>query len=102
MESRLAEKIGSLEASVAGNKGTIVQLTGALNKNTVDLARLETRITEVDSGLETRVTDIVRSVISRDQSRISAVGASEDNQGSRQVSSAQMDRYDRCRRSLRI
>lgn len=41
MEARLAKKIDSLESTVAKNKETIIVLKDLVNKNTVDLARLE-------------------------------------------------------------
>ena len=44
MEDRLAGKIDSLEASVNKNKQSTVILTESVNKNTVDLARLESQI----------------------------------------------------------
>ena len=40
MEGRLAGKIDSLGRTVKANKDSIVVLTDAVSKNTVDLARL--------------------------------------------------------------
>ena len=57
MEARLAGKIDSLEASVSKNKETIVVLTDMVNKNTVNLARLEA---EMHNRLDKKVAEIVR------------------------------------------
>ena len=58
MEARLSGKIDLPEASVTKNKQSIVVLTDLVNKNALDFAKLET---EMHSGLEQRVTEIVRS-----------------------------------------
>ena len=48
METRLAGKIDSLETNVNKNKETIVMLSDLVNKNTVNLARLEAEIRTID------------------------------------------------------
>ena len=95
MESRLTEKMVGLEAAVNSNKNSISQLTNTLSKNTVDLARLESRIREGEENFEGRVTDI------GEDSRNLPIGRHEAESG-RRLTPAQIDRYDRCRRSLRI
>ena len=102
MENRITDKIGGLEATVASNKHCIVELTSALSKNTVDLARLETQMREGEANFESRVSDVVRSVMSADLSRPLARELAIDRPPGRHLTTAQIDRYDRCRRSLRL
>ena len=63
MESRLAGKIDNLESNVNKNKDSITLLTDMVNKNTVDLSRLESQIREGDSNFEGRVAEVVKSVM---------------------------------------
>ena len=94
MEQRLGGKMDSLEANVKKNKDSISILTSSVNKNTVDLARLESQMRDGEDRFEDRVAGIVRSVMGRDSSTAM-------NQ-SRAPSAEQVDRYERCRRSLRL
>lgn len=96
METRLAGKIDCLETKVSNNKESIVRLTDAANKNTVDLARLE-------SGFRDRVASVVRDVLENDTARAnSSIGHLGSISAHPSLSYAQMERYDRCRRSLRL
>ena len=105
MESRLGGKIDTLEAAVATNKESIAVLTESLNKNTIDLARLESQMRDSEGNFYKRVTNIVRTVIGRESlsghhSVLDSSSASSSS--SRRLSQAQVDRYMLCRRSLRL
>ena len=67
MEAKLSGKMDSLETSVKANKDTIVLLTDSVNKNTVDLARLESQMQSADENFESKVTEIVRNMVGSDQ-----------------------------------
>ena len=102
MESRLTTKINSLEETVAQNKQSVVVLTDAVNKNAVDLARLESQFAASEQALESRVTDIVRHCVgqnSSDCTTFSDTGSTVPHIGR---SSEQVTRYWKCRRSLRL
>ena len=99
MEARLAGKMDSLEASVNKNKETIMVLTNSVNKNTVDLARLESELRATDQSIDRRFAELVR-----DQ-QASLVRSSLDLAlpvSSSSRSSAQENIYWKCRRSLRL
>ena len=66
MEKRLGSKIDSLEANVNKNKESISLLTNTVNKNTVDLGRLESQLRSNENDFENKVTVIVRSAVSRE------------------------------------
>ena len=102
METRLASKIDKLESTVSSNKESIVLLTDTVNKNTVDLARLESQMREANDALEDKVSHIVRSVLNRDQHEHSAISYDASSLAPRRLSSAQIERFERCRRSLRL
>ena len=99
MEDRLAEKIDNLETKVNKNKDSIVILTDSVNKNTIDLARFESQLRGCEEGLESKVTNIVKSVISRGDHTVSTIPTPQTGGG---LSGDQIDRYLRCRRSLRL
>ena len=54
IETRLAGKIDTLESSVRANKETIVVLTDSVNKNTIDLANLESQMKRNNEQFESR------------------------------------------------
>ena len=68
MEKRLGSKIDSLGANVNKNKESISLLTNTVNKNTVDLAHLESQLRSNENDFEKKVTVIVRSAISGEAS----------------------------------
>ena len=125
MEARLGGKIDSLEASVKKNKETIVILTDTVNKNTVDLARLEAEIRSADSSLDARVAGIVKSHVAGIEAELKSSESSLDTRvaelvrgqasgleqmqinqsissSSCSLSPAQVNTYWQCRRSLRL
>ena len=58
MENRLAGKIDSLESAVTENKEKIENLAKATSRNTIDLATLESRLTQTELRLEERFEDL--------------------------------------------
>ena len=106
MEARLSGKIDGLESSVAKNKESIVILTNTVNKNTVNLSRLESQMREDDLNFTSRVSGIVREVMSADTSSLGGqlppYPPAAIDRSTHRLSDAQMDRYAKCRRSLRL
>ena len=98
MEDRLVEKIDSLESSVKKNKDTIMRLTDTVNKNTVDLARLETEMRANDQSLDRRVAELVRShTAPPTELEMSCRSRSFEN-----LVNPRATMYWQCRRSLRL
>lgn len=97
MEARLAGKIDSLEASVNKNKETIAVLTGIVNKNTVDLARLEAELRSNEVALDGRVADLVKAHIAGLDGPLSL-----DSSRPPGLSPSQVNMYWQCKRSLRL
>ena len=97
MEARLAGKIDNLETTVAKNKETIMSLANSVNKNTVDLARLETQIRATDESFDRRVNDLIRA---REHSVEDCLRPLDV--GVRGPSPDQIARYWKCRKSLRL
>ena len=100
METRLAGKIDQLERSVKCNKESIVILTETVNKNTIDLSRLESQFRDHEENFDTRVADIVRNISG-------APGGADVSWMSRGPPPLggppeQVSRYWQCRWSLRL
>ena len=101
MESRLSGKMDLLESSVKQNKDTIVLLTDSVNKNAVDLARLESQFREANQSFERRVMDVVRT--GQQQGGMGPHASSSFlSSTDRMLTPEQTSRYWRCRRSLRL
>ena len=94
METRLSGKIDQLESNVAQNRQSIVLLTDSVNKNTVDLARLEAQMLANEGNFERRVAEIARNCNNGDPQSVVPL--------STPLSTEQVQRYWRCRRSLRF
>ena len=102
MEARLSGKMDSFETSVKANKDTIVLLTDSVNKNTVDLARLESQMRSADENFESKVTEVVRNMVGSDQAAPLPRLGSGSSSSTRNLTHEQVTRYWRCRRSLRV
>ena len=108
METRLGNKIDTLEETVKNNSNSIEILTSTVHNNTEGLANLEDRVTQGELALEDKVADIVRqqlaggSLMASDSvSSLSASSSAPPTPASR-LSQSQTMRYWQCRRSLRL
>ena len=100
MVERLSGQIKSLESTVKNNKESIVILTDTVNKNTVNLARLEAQLRESEETLEDRVNDIVARIGPSNLDASLVRSSSQHHHGARTAD--QINRYWTCRRSLRL
>ena len=105
MESRLGEKITTVEKTVKTNVQNIADLTSTVSATAKELSALKARVESSEEDLDRRVAHAVRGFLERENTEQSFLQISTDQSvsaGCRARNPQQLASYEKCRRSLRL